>query len=193
MKPPQNSRFLFRFRADSGSELLPRSRANPLGSGGKISTFTVADRKVRPFMVGNAPLGLFDSEIAEEVLHLLPKLITAALVLLLLVWIGWMLLLRHSVKHRERIYLVPTETFDPTPETIEKFASSLTRARRIGNPKRASGIRVLLESETDGQMTYALEFPEPARAAVTAGLFPNVARVEPDPEDGRLPKSGGEW
>ncbi|MGH3850494.1 MAG: hypothetical protein ACRDRT_12470 [Pseudonocardiaceae bacterium] len=73
---------------------------------------------------------------------------------------------RRALRHRVSYAVLPTDTFDPTPEEIIRVASHLSRTRRavFGSfVRRATALRVRLDQTADGRMLYSVEGP--ARAS----------------------------
>lgn len=186
-----NVGFEFKVPSGIGSQIKGLSNSSPHRQAGKISTFTASSRKTRLPSVGFAPIFGIPLDVPERYKVTLLVIFSAALALLLLAVVGWVFAQRWGVKKRTRVYLVPNESFDPSPQAIEQFASALMRTRKLGVPKASSATRVLLESHGDGQMSYALEFPSAAAAAISTGGFAKVARVDPDPDTGQFPTADG--
>jgi hypothetical protein len=156
----------------------------------KLTTFTGSDRQV----CGSFAVLAFDrgsaSEIPEKLLSAIPKWSFAVLLGLLSCFlILWLLNIRRCLSDRARTYLVPSEGFDPNPEAITMFASALVRARRLGRPKSASAVRVVLEATGDGLMAYAIEHPKVMESALTTALYEKVERVDPQLAS-RMPEFG---
>jgi hypothetical protein len=80
---------------------------------------------------------------------------------------------RRALDHRVAMLAVPADSFDPSPESIVRFASGLSRSRRairglLDGP--ASAVRLRLDSDPDGQLRYGVEVPEHARGALRAAV-----------------------
>lgn len=191
MKSAQMGPWNFSVTSRGTSQINWLSDSLPLRQAKKTATFRRSGRKPRPSSLGIGSFSGLSFELPEALKVPLLIACCAALALLLLSLLGWVLLTRSSVRQRDRVYLVPNESFEPSQQAIEQFASTLTRTRKLGVPKASSATRILLESHADGEMSYAVEFPHAAAAAITAGGYPKVAAVQPDPATGRLPTTGG--
>jgi hypothetical protein len=78
-----------------------------------------------------------------------------------------------TLRSRVRVELLPSEAFDPSPESVVRFASQLTRVRRavLGWLDRpASAVRAELVSGADGLMHYILEVPRRGLPALYSAL-----------------------
>lgn len=90
--------------------------------------------------------------------------------------IRWWLTTR-TLTRRVRYAMLPTETFDPNPEEIVRFASQLSRARRsVGLPgtRRAESVRLQLVSAPGGRMLQLIEGPARAESVLRIGGFAEV-------------------
>jgi hypothetical protein len=73
---------------------------------------------------------------------------------------------RRTLARRTRYVLLPTDSFEPSQESILRFTGQLSRIRRAswGSFDRpATALRIRLDGLTDGRMTFGLEAP--ARSA----------------------------
>ncbi len=80
---------------------------------------------------------------------------------------------RRALDHRVAILAVPADSFDPSPESVVRFASGLSRSRRalrglLDAP--ASAVRLRLDADPAGKLRYAVEVPERARGALRAAM-----------------------
>jgi hypothetical protein len=71
------------------------------------------------------------------------------------------------------VLAVPADSFDPSPESVVRFASGLSRSRRalrglLDAP--ASAVRLRLDADPAGKLRYAVEVPERARSALRAAM-----------------------
>jgi hypothetical protein len=76
---------------------------------------------------------------------------------------------RAAMRHRETVAVVPADDFDPDPETVLRLAAQLGRLDRgirgwLDRP--GSSLRIRLEPDDDGRLTFLVEAPERARALV---------------------------
>jgi hypothetical protein len=82
-------------------------------------------------------------------------------------------LTRRALRSRVCVVVVPADEFDPSPETVLRFAAQLTRLRRSVRgwlDKRASAVRVRLEPDRDGRLAYLIEVPARSRDLVRGAL-----------------------
>jgi hypothetical protein len=80
---------------------------------------------------------------------------------------------RRTLDHRVAMLAVPADSFDPSSESVVRFASALSRSRRalrgvLDAP--ASAVRLRLDADPDGKLRYAVEVPERARGALRTAL-----------------------
>jgi hypothetical protein len=80
---------------------------------------------------------------------------------------------RRSLDHRVAILAIPADSFDPSPESVVRFASGLSRSRRalrglLDAP--ASAVRLRLDADPAGKLRYCVEVPERARGALRAAM-----------------------
>lgn len=78
---------------------------------------------------------------------------------------------RRALDRRVAMLAIPADSFDPSPESVVRFASGLSRSRRairglLDAP--ASAVRLRLDSDLDGRLRYGVEVPEHARGALRA-------------------------
>lgn len=104
---------------------------------------------------------------------------SAVVLAVLLVAVGALrvVLIRRALRGRERLYMVPVDSFDPDVEAVLRFAMQLGRTRRAvwGLPgRRARAVRVRLDSYGEGEMLYGLEIPSKSRGVVRAAVLPGV-------------------
>jgi len=80
---------------------------------------------------------------------------------------------RRALDHRVAMLAIPADSFDPSPESIVRFASGLNRSRRalrgvLDAP--ASAVRLRLDGDEDGRLRYGIEVPERASGGLRAAL-----------------------
>ena len=108
--------------------------------------------------------------------------VVAAVATAVAIAIRWWLTKR-ALTRRVRYAMLPTETFDPSPEEIVRFASQLSRARRsVGSfgPRRSDSVRLHLVSAPGGRMLQLIEGPARAESVLRMG---GLAEVELRPLD----------
>lgn len=80
--------------------------------------------------------------------------------------VGWVVLrslaTRRALRPNRRVRLMalPTETFDPTGEEVDRYAAQLSRVRRTvrgGLDRRAHAVRLRLDSVAGGGCVYRIE------------------------------------
>jgi hypothetical protein len=80
---------------------------------------------------------------------------------------------RRSLASRTRLVVLAPDTFDPPLDGVLRCAAQLSRVRRVVGgwlDPRASAVRVLLDSDSEGRTRYSLVVPERSLAAVRAAL-----------------------
>ena len=80
---------------------------------------------------------------------------------------------RRALDHRVAMLAVPADSFDPSPESVVRFASGLSRSRRairglLDAP--ASAVRLRLDADPAGKLRYGVEVPAHARGALRAAI-----------------------
>jgi len=80
---------------------------------------------------------------------------------------------RRALDHRVAMLAIPADSFDPSPESVVRFASGLSRSRRalrgvLDAP--ASAVRLRLDGDENGRLRYGIEVPERAGGALRAAL-----------------------
>ncbi|UJA21632.1 hypothetical protein HJD18_16345 [Thermoleophilia bacterium SCSIO 60948] len=125
---------------------------------------------------------------AEALARDLASLIPAAGVVALLA--GALVLIRTvatrlALRTRVTLLVVPADEFDPSPESILRFAAQLSRVRRSVRgwlDRRASAVRIQLETNPEGQLLYLLEVPARAEGILRSALrsFEGIELRQPD-------------
>jgi hypothetical protein len=85
--------------------------------------------------------------------------------------VGRWWLVRRSLRSRRQLLLTPAGDFDPSIESVERFAAHLARASRsVGGwlDARASSIGVRIDLDEDARLRYRLEAPRRALPALRA-------------------------
>ena len=80
---------------------------------------------------------------------------------------------RRALRSRVTFAVVPADEFDPSIETVVRFAAQLARVRRTVRGWAdfgASAIRVRLENDREGRLAYLLEVPARSQQLVRAAL-----------------------
>ena len=107
---------------------------------------------------------------------------------------------RCALRRRVAYALWPTDTFDPQPEEVVRVAAQLSRTRLAVFGllvRRATAIRIRLQSTDDGELLYVLEGPARARSLLRSLGFDEVEvrscePAEPDEQAPPDPKSESE-
>jgi hypothetical protein len=127
--------------------------------------------------------------IPSPVLRLLPIALGLALILLLAALAARVVATRRLLARRVRLAVLAPDSFDPSLDSVLRFAAQLSRTRRATRgwlDSRASAVRVLLDADPEGRMRYSLAVPERALPALRAALGAyeqvELRRVEP-PDD----------
>jgi hypothetical protein len=96
---------------------------------------------------------------------------------------------RRALDHRVAMLAIPADSFDPSPESVVRFASGLSRSRRairglLDSP--ASAVRLRLDADPAGKLRYGVEVPAHARGALRSAIasYRGVElRPVPDPAE----------
>jgi hypothetical protein len=100
---------------------------------------------------------------------------------------------RRALHHRVAMLAIPADSFDPSPDSVLRFASGLSRSRRalrglLDAP--ASAVRLRLDGDEDGRLRYGIEVPERASGALRAALGAyHGVELRPAPESRAEPKN----
>lgn len=124
-------------------------------------------------------------------------LVVALVLFAIAVVVARVVMTRRALSRRSRLVLVPADSFDPTDEAVVSFASGLSRSRRGLRgvlEKRASAVRVRLDTDPAGRLRYAVELPARARGLVLASAYGDVEvhDSDPDPAEAGQPRRGVE-
>jgi hypothetical protein len=93
-------------------------------------------------------------------------LVVALVIFAVVVAVARLVFTRRALSRRSRLLLVPADSFDPTAEAVVAFASGLSRSRRALRgllEKRASAVRVRLDTDQAGRLRYAVPSARPPR------------------------------
>jgi hypothetical protein len=98
-------------------------------------------------------------------------------------------LVRRTLRSRVRVELLPSEGFDPPAEAVVRFASQLSRTRRMvlgWLDRPASAVRLQLTTGADGLVHYTAEVPRRALPALQAalGAYDQLEVRAAEPEQG---------
>lgn len=80
---------------------------------------------------------------------------------------------RRALDHRVAMLAIPDDAFDPSPESVVRFASGLSRSRRalrglLDAP--ASAVRLRIDNDPTGKLRYGVEVPDHARGSLRAAM-----------------------
>jgi hypothetical protein len=92
---------------------------------------------------------------------------------------------RRTLRSRARLVVVPADEFDPSPEAVVRFAAQLSRVRRRVRgwlDRRASAVRIRIETDADGRLAYLLEVPQHGAGVVRSALrsYEGIELRDPD-------------
>jgi hypothetical protein len=123
--------------------------------------------------------------------------LVASLAVLIAALVARLVATRQTLRSRTRLVVVPADEFDPSPETVVRFAAQLGRTRRRVRgwlDRRASAIRIRLDADPDGRLAYLLEAPRHAEGVVRNALrsYEGVELREPDPDTVLAISRGGD-
>jgi len=101
---------------------------------------------------------------------------------------------RRALDHRVAMLAIPADSFDPSPESVVRFASGLSRSRRalrglLDAP--ASAVRLRFDADPAGKLRYCVEVPERARGALRGAMSAyKSVELRPAPEPRPEPVTG---
>lgn len=100
-------------------------------------------------------------------------LAVALLTFALLLLAARLVVTRRTLNERVVTFALPADSFDPSIESVLRFASGLSRSRRairglLDAP--ASAVRLGLDADPEGRLRYRVEVPDRASAALRAAL-----------------------
>lgn len=92
------------------------------------------------------------------------------------------LLIRRALTHRVEYELLPTTSFDPTPEDVSRFAVSLTRVRPAESrmrPRQGASARLAMGTYPSGKLLLTLSGPRSAESVLRHQSYPQVELKKP--------------
>ncbi|MBR7828755.1 hypothetical protein KDK95_20775 [Actinospica sp. MGRD01-02] len=102
-----------------------------------------------------------------------------------------------ALQDRGAFDLLPTNSFDPTPEDIHRFARLVQRTRLAApgsTPRRAAAVRIRLHTVEHGRLAYRVEGSRRAAAVLGQQTFAGVelrAVIDRQSDDAEAPASPG--
>jgi hypothetical protein len=84
----------------------------------------------------------------------------------------------HHLRSRVRFDLLPTATFDPSPQAVLAFAHQLGRARPVHGwvPRSVVGVRIRFSTDPEfGKMVMSVEGRESVTGVLNKLVYPDVA------------------
>lgn len=114
------------------------------------------------------------------------SIVVVALLLCVVVLTLRQLTIRRALAKRVRFAVIPTESFDPTPEDIVRFASMMARTRRAVRgltTRRTDSVRIRLRSIAGGRIVQSLEGPKRSLSILRLSPYPEVELRPPDSVD----------
>jgi hypothetical protein len=158
---------------------------------------TVVGRWIRPLAVSHqsVPSGVTDSapkalRFLQARVGLIAAVAIVALVLLVVAVAATRLKMRRELAARVSFAVIPTESFDPSPEEILRFAAGLSRTRRVVRrlgAGRTDAIRLRLLAVAGGQVVQLLEGPRRSLSILRNAGFDQVDLRPPESLPGLHP------
>ncbi len=102
---------------------------------------------------------------------------TAAVAILIAVFVLHRHLRSHHLRSRVRFELLPTATFDPSPQAVQAFAHQLGRVRPVRGwvPKSVVGVRIRFGTDSEfGKMVMSVEGRESVTGVLNKLVYPDV-------------------
>lgn len=106
---------------------------------------------------------------------------------------------RYLARRGPLVRLVPTPAFDPSPEEVLRFATTVLRTHRVtrlSGVRRASAVRVRLH-QVDGRVVFDLEGHRRVESVLRVASYGSVERrvlrptESPGPAADTVPSAGG--
>jgi hypothetical protein len=119
---------------------------------------------------------------------------TAAVAILIAVFVLHRHLRSHHLRSRVRFDLLPTVGFDPSPQAVLAFAHQLGRVRPVHGwvPKGAVGVRVRFGTDPEfGKMVMSVEGRESVAGVLNKLVYPDV-EIRRATSGGEVSSVGGE-
>ncbi|RSM43229.1 hypothetical protein DMA12_19560 [Amycolatopsis balhimycina DSM 5908] len=122
---------------------------------------------------------------------------TAVVAILIAVFVLHRHFRSHHLRSRVRFDLLPTTTFDPSPQAVLAFAHQLGRVRPVHGwvPMSAVGVRVRFSTDAEfGKMVMSVEGRESVTGVLNKLVYPDVEirRAAPGDVNGEVASVGGE-
>jgi hypothetical protein len=130
-------------------------------------------------LLGNRRLALSRFSILNSSFPLLRSPVLLACLLLVpvfffvLVFVVRGIVTRRVLASRVRLVVLAPDTFEPSIEAVLRFASQLSRVRRVSGgwfERAASAVRITLDTTEDGRLRYSLTVPSRAVPALRSAL-----------------------
>jgi len=122
------------------------------------------------------------------------RVTTAAVAILIAVFVLHRHLRSHHLRSRVRFELLPTATFDPTPQAVLAFAHQLGRVRPVRGwvPKSVVGVRIRFSTDPEfGKMVMSVEGRESVTGVLNKLVYPDV-EIRRATSEGEVSSVGGE-
>ncbi|MEV6644493.1 hypothetical protein [Amycolatopsis sp. NPDC051371] len=119
---------------------------------------------------------------------------TAAVAILIAVFVLHRHLRSHHLRSRVRFDLLPTAGFDPSPQAVLAFAHQLGRVRPVRGwvPRAAVGVRVRFSTDPEfGKMVMSVEGRESVTGVLNKLVYPDV-EIRRATSEGDVSSVGGE-
>jgi hypothetical protein len=122
------------------------------------------------------------------------RVTTAAVAILIAVFVLHRHLRSHHLRSRVRFDLLPTAGFDPSPQAVLAFAHQLGRVRPVHGwvPKSVVGVRVRFGTEPEfGKLVMSVEGRESVTSVLNKLVYPDV-EIRRATSEGETSSVGGE-
>lgn len=119
---------------------------------------------------------------------------TAAVAILIAVFVLHRHLRSHHLRSRVRFELLPTVGFDPSPQAVLAFAHQLGRVRPVRGwvPKSVVGVRIRFGTDPEfGKMVMSVEGRESVTGVLNKLVYPDV-EIRRAMSEGEVSSVGGE-
>ena len=119
---------------------------------------------------------------------------TAAVAILIAVFVLHRHLRSHHLRSRVRFDLLPTAGFDPSPQAVVGFAHQLGRVRPVRGwvPRSVVGVRIRFSTDPEfGKVVMSVEGRESVTGVLNKLVYPDV-EIRRATAEGDVPPVGGE-
>ncbi len=120
---------------------------------------------------------------------------TAAVAILIAVFVLHRHVRSRHLRSRVRFDLLPTATFDPSPQAVQAFAHQLGRVRPVRGwvPKSVVGVRIRFSTDPEfGKMVMSVEGRESVTGVLNKLAYPDVEIRRATTSEGEVSSVDGE-